>query len=227
MTPLVILRPQPAAARTATLARDMGFDAHPYPLFELHGRDWEAPAAGVDAVLLSSANALRFGGDELAKIVHLPAYVVGDRTAQQARAAGFNVVAQAADGIASLVRNIDPDHASILRLAGADHIAVAPPEGVAIRTAILYESRPLPMPEDLAELLCGPSTALLHSARAAEHFAHLCTAMGLARMNIALACLSPRIAEAAGRGWRAVAVTDETSDAALLETARALCQSFA
>lgn len=227
MTPLAIIRPQPAAARTAGLARDMGFDAHPHPMFELRGCDWRAPASGFDAVLLSSANALRFGGDELAKIVHLPAYVVGERTAQQARAAGFSVVAQAADGIASLIGRIDPDHAQVLRLAGADHIAVDAPDGVAIRTAILYESRPLPMPEDLAELLCGPSTALLHSARAAEHFAHQCTAMGLARMNIALACLSPRIAEAAGRGWRAVAVPDETSDAALLETARALCQSFA
>lgn len=226
MTPLAIIRPQPAAARTATLAREMGFDAHPHPMFALKALAWEVPAGSFDAVLLSSANALRFGGSELAKIVHLPAYVVGKRTAQQARAAGFNVVAQAADGIASLVRRIDPAHATILRLVGADHIALEAPEGVAIRSATLYESLRLPMPEDLAELLCGPSTVLLHSARAAEHFTHQCTAMGLPRMGVALACLSPRIAAAAGRGWRAMAVPDEPGDAALLESARALCQSF-
>lgn len=227
MTPLAIIRPQPAASRTAALAREMGFDAHAHPIFELKGCAWEAPDSGFDAVLLSSANALRHGGDELAKIVHLPAYVVGQRTAQQARAAGFNVVAQADDGIASLIERIDPAHTHVLRLAGVDHIAIDAPEGISIRTAILYESCALPMPEDLAELLCGPSTVLLHSARAAEHFADRCTALGLPRMHIALACLSPRIAEAAGRGWRAVAVPDATGDAALLESARALCQSFA
>ena len=226
MTPLAIVRPQPAAARTASLAQHMGFDAHLHPLFELRALDWQVPAGPFDAVLMSSANALRFGGEHLAALVDLPAYVVGDRTARQARAAGFDVVAEAPDGIASLVDRFAPGHTHILRLVGADHIAVDPPEGVHLQTVALYESRPLPMSEDLAELLCGPSTVLLHSGRAAEHFAQQCTAIGLARLNIALACLSPRIAQTAGRGWRAMAVPDETSDAGLLECARALCQSL-
>ncbi len=226
MTPLAIIRPQPAAARTAAQARELGFDTRVHPMFELKGCDWAVPPGRFDAVLLSSANALRFGGEELAKIVHLPAYVVGDRTAQQARAAGFAVVEQAADGIAALVERIDPAHRRILRLVGADHIAVDPPAGLSLHTATLYESRALPMPEPLAEMLCGASTVLLHSARAAEHFRHNCTAMGLPRMNIALACFSPRIAEAAGRGWRGMAVPGTPGDAALLETARTLCQSF-
>ena len=226
MTPLAIIRPQPAAARTASLAQETGFDAHPHPMFELGALDWQVPAGPFDAVLISSANALRFGGEQLAGLVDLPAYVVGERTARQARAAGFDVVAEAPDGIASLVERFASGHSNILRLVGADHIAVEPPEGVHLQAVALYESRALPMPEDLAELLCGPSTVLLHSARAAEHFAEQCTAMGLARLNIALACLSPRIAEAAGRGWRAMAVPDETGDAALLECARPLCQSL-
>lgn len=226
MTPLAIIRPQPAASRTANLAHELGFEPHAHPMFELRGCDWAMPAGSFDAVLLTSANALRFGGEELAKLVQLPAYVVGDRTARQAQAAGFNVIAQADDGIAALIGKIDPTHTQILRLAGVDHIAVDAPAGIGIRTAFVYESRALPMPEVLAELLCGASTVLLHSARAAEHFADRCTAMGLPRMNIALACLSPRIAEAAGRGWRAMAVPDATSDRALLESARALCQSL-
>jgi uroporphyrinogen-III synthase len=65
---------------------------------------------------------------------------------------------------------------------------------------------------------------LLHSAATARHFASECDRLGLARGTIALAALGPRIAAAAGEGWRAVHTAPRPDEAALLEMARELCK---
>ena len=78
----------------------------------------------------------------------------------------------------------------------------------------------------LMRVLVGP-VVLLHSAAAARHLAELCTQDGIDRATIALACLGPRIAEAAGAGWREVGVASRPDDAALLALAARMCQSAA
>ena len=94
MTRVLVLRPEPGASATVDRARAMGLDAVATPLFEVEPLDWDVPeASGFDGVLLTSANALRHGGDGLQALRGLKAYAVGDATAQAAREAGFDVAA--------------------------------------------------------------------------------------------------------------------------------------
>ena len=118
MRPLVILRPEPAASRTAGQARDMGLTVHVLPLFELVPLPWSAPdPAGFDGLVLTSANAVCLGGEQLGKLSLLPVHAVGAATAAAARAAGLTVVAVGEGG----VRNMDLPAGRLLHLAGRDH----------------------------------------------------------------------------------------------------------
>src|SRR3546814_17961971 len=72
----------------------MGLDAHHLPLFAARPLSWRAPdPAGFDALLLTSAQAARLGGEDLAKLSALPVHAVGAVTAAAAEAAGLRGVA--------------------------------------------------------------------------------------------------------------------------------------
>ncbi len=63
MTRVLVLRPEPAASATVSEARKRGLDVIAVPLFEIESVDWRAPNLhDFDGILLTSANALRFGG---------------------------------------------------------------------------------------------------------------------------------------------------------------------
>src|SRR5690606_10040333 len=75
--PLIILRPEPGAGRTAARAARMGLTAHLCPLFEARALDWAAPSPGrFDALLLTSAQTVRMAGPQLDQYRALPAYAV-------------------------------------------------------------------------------------------------------------------------------------------------------
>ena len=60
MRRLLVLRPEPGASATAGRARTLGLDPVLMPLFEIEPIAWTAPdPAGFDALLLTSANAVR------------------------------------------------------------------------------------------------------------------------------------------------------------------------
>jgi uroporphyrinogen-III synthase len=59
-------------------------------------------------------------------------------------------------------------------------------------------------------------TVMLHSVRAASHFASLVASEGLDKAAISLTALSQKIALAAGKGWKSVHVAVRPNDAALL-----------
>ena len=85
---LLIVRPQPGADESAKRARALGLEPIVAPLFETRALDWIQPDPGdFDAILLTSANAARLGGDGLKPFLALPCYAVGERTAAAARAA--------------------------------------------------------------------------------------------------------------------------------------------
>jgi uroporphyrinogen-III synthase len=92
MKRLLVLRPQPGASATAERARSLGLDPALIPLFEIEPLEWTAAdPAGFDALLLTSANAVRFGGDELKSLLPLPVHAVGAATAEAACEAGLRV----------------------------------------------------------------------------------------------------------------------------------------
>ncbi|MFN5245507.1 MAG: uroporphyrinogen-III synthase, partial [Novosphingobium sp.] len=195
MVPLVVIRPEPGCAATVSAARDAGLDPQGFPLFAVTPRSWSAPPPDAhDALLLGSANAIRHAGPGLAAVRHLPAYAVGDATADVARASGITVIGQGQGGLQSVLGQLDPTHRRLLRLAGEERIALTPPAGVTMAERVVYASRAQPMPPELVKLLGEPALVALHSAEAAHHFAAECVRNGLRRARLRLCALGPRIA---------------------------------
>ena len=216
---LLILRPQPGADETAARARALGLDPVVAPLFMVRALRWSPPnSAAFDAVLLTSANAARLGGDAMTPFFGLLCYAVGESTAEAARAAGFEDVRTGpTDGAAMLAQAASDGVAAALHLCGRDHIDLTHPD-VAITAIPVYASdRADGLPEGAEGML-----ALLHSPRAAASLAELA---GDRRGRIRLAAISAQTAAAAGSGWASLDVADAPRDAALLALAAKLCQN--
>jgi uroporphyrinogen-III synthase len=221
---LLVLRPQPGCAATLTAARALGLAAHGEPLSRIVPVAWEAPdPAVIDALLIGSANVFLHGGAALEAFRAKPCYVVGNATAEAARAAGFAVAAKGAGGLQTVLSGV-PGPARLLRIAGEEHIPLTAPEGVVIMTRIAYRSEHLPLDPALPLLAAGEVIVLLHSAATAHYFAKECERLGVDIAQVTLAALGPRIAAAAGKGWRAVHIAPSPDDAALLELACDLCK---
>ena len=214
---VLVLRPEPGAAATVKRARERALDAVAIPLFEIEPVAWEAPEAGsFDGLLLTSANAVRHGGQGLASLRGLKVYAVGEATADAARNAGFDIAASGDAGVDRLLASIEPD-LKLLHLCGRDRrdIAVATPRISAIP---VYAADAIEKP-DLSE--ANGSVALIHSPRAGQRFAELIRD----RESIAIAAISHAAAEAVESGWQAVEASDEPSDDALLALAARLCNN--
>ena len=225
MNKLLILRPQPGADETAQRARALGLEPVVAPLFTIRPLPWEAPdASEVDAVMLTSANAARHGGAGLAPLLGLTCYAVGEATADAARGAGFtNVRVGPEDGVALLMAMEADGIAAALHLCGADHVSFEPAE-IRIRRIPVYKAVAVAeLPAAAVAALDGDPVALLHSPRAARHFASLAGD----RSQIRIVAISARTARAAGEGWRALVVAPRPRDDALLELAAKLCQTEA
>ena len=223
--PVIVIRPEPGCSASVAAAQALGLDARAFPLFEVEPCHWDAPGAETfDALLIGSANALRHGGAALAAYAGMPAYCVGEATAEAARAAGLLIAAIGNGGLQAVLAQIAPDHRRLLRLAGQERVALEIPPQLSITERVVYASKALKMPESLAGLLAGPALVLLHSAAAARHFAAQCDLELTPKPHIALAALGPRIAEAAGQGWGRIAVASAPNDHALLALAREMCQ---
>lgn len=212
MRPLVIVRPEPGASRTAEQARRFGLEPRVMPLFEAVALDWTAPEPSqFDALVITSANAIRLGGDQLHRLRHLPVHAVGETSAAAARAAGF-AIASVGDGGAEAMAL--PAGQRLLHLAGRDHRKVA-----AAMTVPVYEARPIACADDLAGLEGG--VVAVHSPAAGRRLAELVNQ----RLGTAIAAISPAAAAACGGGWETVAAADRPSDAALLALAARLCET--
>jgi uroporphyrinogen-III synthase len=225
MKPVVVIRPQPGADATAASARELGLDVHVHSLFAVRPLPWEAPPRdSFDALLIGSANGMRHAGTGLSAYEGMPAYAVGDKTAEAAREAGLDVVATGNGGLQAVLDDVAPEHRRLLRIAGREHVDLVVPEGVALVAREVYASEPKPMPQALRELLVQPAVITLHSGEAAAHFAVLCDEAGIDRSLHGLAAIGPRVAQKAGDGWGASKVARSTSDAALLALAGEMCQ---
>lgn len=217
MTPgVAVLRPEPGNAATIGRIEALDLRAIRLPLFEIRALGWTVPsAAAFDALLLTSANAVRFAGPGLEALRHLPVLAVGARTAEISRAAGLDVMVSGTSDAASLLAG-DHGFTHILHLGGRERSIDT--GGVIARAIAVYASEPLPVPAaDLAAL--SGSIALLHSARAAIRLGELADAHGLARSSVGLAAFSPAVAAAAGTGWAWIATAAAPNDAALIEAA--------
>lgn len=217
MTPLAVLRPEPGNAATAGRIEAMGLRAIRLPLFAVYALEWSPPdPADFDALLLTSANTVRFGGPGLDLFRHLPVYAVGARTADIARQAGFGVMAEGAADAQSLIATAEALGVKRALHLGGRNRGIAAGGPVALGLPV-YASVSLAIAPEVVRGLDG-AVALLHSARAARRLAELA---GTRRSAIGIAAFSPAVAAAAGTGWASIAVAAAPNDTALIEAARA------
>jgi uroporphyrinogen-III synthase len=218
MRRLFVLRPQPGADETVARATALGLDVVAMPLFAIERVEWAAPGpAEVDALLMTSANAVREAGDGLARYRALPVHAVGEATAAAARDAGFAIASIGNNGAAQAVEAI-PAGLRLLHLCG-EHRRLPPAARQHITSNTVYRSRALPPPAMLPGI--EGQVAAVHSPRAAARLAELVAD----RSKIRIAAISAAAAAAAGGGWERVEAAGTPADAQLLALAARLCQN--
>jgi uroporphyrinogen-III synthase len=215
MRQLLLLRPEPGLSASAERARGLGLDVIDCPLFRIEPVAWDVPdPSDYDALMLTSANAVRHGGVGLDLLKTLPVHAVGEATAEAARMIGFEVASAGAGNAAELVASL-PRSLRLLHLAGEDHRPIEDPR---IDRRIVYRSARI----DGATLpSLGGLVVVVHSPRAGALLAELATERG----QTAIAAISEAAAEAAGSGWERVEIAERPNDSSLLALAAMLCHT--
>lgn len=219
---VLILRPQPGANETADRARERGLQPVVAPLFEIEPLEWTPPSPDLfDAILITSANAVRNGGAGLGPFLAKPCYAVGEATAAAARDAGFaDVRTGPSDGGAVAVMMAAEGVRTAFHPGAAETVPIAQP-GVVIEHVPVYSSVAADRLSDVADTaLRSNAVVLLHSPRAAAAFSEH---IGSRRERTRIAAISDAAAAAAGTGWAGVGVALEPRDDALLAAADELC----
>lgn len=216
MRKLLLLRPGPGLSASAARARAMGLEVITRPLFSVEPVAWDAPdPAGYDALLLTSANAIRHGGAGLESLQRLPVHAVGEATAAAARDAGFKVERVGAGDVTKLLDGL-PGSLRLLHLAGEDHRDTGDPR---IARRIVYRAA------EVADPSLPPLEGLVvavHSPRAGRRLAELTSD----RSATAIAAISQAAADACGTGWERIEAAMESNDNSLLALAARLCHTL-
>lgn len=217
MNRVLVLRPEPGASLTVEKARQRGFDAAAIALFEIEPIEWNVPDPDqFDALLLTSANAVRSAGSQLNLLAGLAVYAVGAATGEAALKAGLHLAATGDSGIDQLLSSMPPN-LRLLHLCGEDRKEVAQAAQL-ITPIVVYRAKPIAAP-DLSD--ASGAIALIYSPRGGRRFAELV----VDRQSIAIAAISSNAAKAVGKGWRKVGVAVQPNDEALLALAAQLCNN--
>lgn len=208
MTRMLVTRPEPDAQSSLARLQALGIDGMVAPLMERVGIAVSLPPAdGFAAMVLTSANAVRTLVERgvVGDYAHLPVLAVGDRTARDAQAAGFERVSSAAGAFADLVNAIGLSglKGPLLYPTGkhqsADLAKALAPQGVMVVTARIYDMVAVDAlaPAVLAGLGEGDIHAVLvYSRRTAEIFAQLTHSLERRqRQRLGMLCLSEAVAE--------------------------------
>jgi len=187
----------------------------PCPLFRIERVSWAVPPADpYDALLLTSANAVRFAGPGLQRLRSLPVHAVGEATAREAAESGFTIASVGRAGVEDLLRAL-PAQLRLLHLAGEDRRL---PGRTGVDAVTVYRSAAIDDPH--LPRLAGV-VAAVHSPRAGARLAELATGRG----RTVIAAISAAAAEACGDGWERIEVAPRPDDDSLLALAAMLCQT--
>ncbi len=242
MTPCIwITRPQPGAIQTATLLGEAGYDTHIFSVLNIEPMEKKLPKeikdtiGDIQAIAFTSKHAVD-SATSLPDFAALPAFTVGEATAQKAREAGFTQVV-ACEGNAhalqeNLMRHCHPSHGRILYLRGQDvytHLSPAlEQQGYEVSERIVYKAVAAPelSPELIAELRQGKIHAVTaYSARSLNIVESLIHHHALENASRAmhLICLSAPIARGATSGlWHKVVHATAPHQTAMLKVFKRL-----
>jgi uroporphyrinogen-III synthase len=224
---VLVTRPEPAASATAAALAGLGHTVLLAPLLATEPQPWVAPDTMPHALLVTSANAVRHGGDVLLGLRTLPVFAVGSATAAALRAAGFADVRDGGGDVAAALAAADAAGiTALLHLAGANRTRAQLPAGMTVDVRTVYaarRSRALSVAARTALAAGEIDVILLYSARSAQAFATLADRAGVARASLHIAALSAKVAAAAGDGWRQVSIAATPDEAALFAAAGLVC----
>lgn len=230
---VLITRPSSDAERTAAKLRMRGIEVMFAPLLRIEyvAADLGGPCG---ALAVTSANALAAIAQHQRRteLLALPLYVVGRRTAEAARLAGFRAVVSA-DGdqgdLARLIRERHRDATPLLYLAGEDRAGDLAGEltatGLQVRSAVVYRAAKADgfPAEVIAAFGTGGLDGVLHfSRRSAEVYVECARRAGVLGPAVTLVhyCLSRQVSEplaAAGAGAAQIQIAARPEEAALLD----------
>lgn len=234
MRRVLVTRPEPGASATAARLREIGLEPIILPLTRiepLHARP-PTDATAFDALVLTSANAVRIAsGELLASVGTLPCYAVGPATAEVARAAGVNVVLASGGDARSLSADIISRFAGGARLLYLCGRVRTPALETALRDAGI-EVEPLEVYDAQATEHASLSLrgrfderpvdlALVHSPRGGELLADIMSRPELADLFAGTVIVSISAKAAEALAGREVHVAEEPSEQALLALVKA------
>lgn len=236
---ILVTRPQPDAARTAAGLAAIGLEPVIAPMLEARYTGAPLPdPAPFAAVAFTSANAVRAlaAHEQGEDFAHLPVYAVGDHTAAEARAAGFERASAAQGTLETLLDAIlaekpaGPIFYPAPRHQSGDLAGRLIAAGVAVETRILYEMlAATALPAALSERLATGelSGAVFYSRRTAEIFAGLLAGPQFAatRQGLRCLCLSENVAQPLiEAGFPRIGLADAPSHEAMMVLALAFAQ---
>jgi uroporphyrinogen-III synthase len=211
---ILVTRPQPDNEATAAALRTKGFEVLLAPMLRFEPLAFHDDAdARYGAVIVSSANALRAIETDLAssRLLPLPLFAVGERSADAARRAGFRDVA-VADGNAAALRDLIvasvrgktlKKASTLLYFAGADLAGDLAGElgerGFSVVTHTTYRMIPVSsLPQQACDAFAANQVeAVLHySRRSARAFLDAVRAAGveISALAIPQCCISDGVA---------------------------------
>jgi uroporphyrinogen-III synthase len=228
---LLVTRPEPDATHTVQALCTRGHNVLVAPLLQTQTIDvaFSGPYA---AVLMTSANAARAlaSHPRVGELTNLPAFTVGARSAEAARAAGFGDVTSANGALADLVTLVASRFAGsserLLYLAGEDLAGDLAGDlathGVTVETAVIYRAIAAErLPAELKQALSNGELdgALHYSRRSVTTLIELGRTAGVldALLNLAHTCLSDEVAAPLrNAGARRISVAPRPDEAALI-----------
>src|SRR5689334_10197574 len=156
---VLVTRPEPAAERTAATLAARGHKTWKMPLLRIEPLNADL-SGNWGGVIVTSANAPTAAGANPA-LLKLPAFAVGERSAEAARTAGFTDVSSAGGDVhdlARLLRGRKTDAKTpLLYLAGEDRAADLVGElaanGIAAEMRVVYRAVAAPFPDALVAAL--------------------------------------------------------------------------
>ena len=234
----LVTRPAEDSADLVRALEQRGISVLAEPLLTIRPKDGVAVGlANVQALLFTSANGVRaFAGASSSR--DLPAFAVGDATAEALRGLGFARIESAGGDVEDLERlvrrRLDPGRGRLLHAAGssvagdlAGRLILA---GFVVDRVQLYDADPATDLSDTsrAEIANGGiDWVLVFSPRTAAAFASVIERAGLAEAarKITLVALSKAVAEAASLPFQKIAIAAEPTQAALLSTVDGLIEA--
>ncbi|MBL8573352.1 MAG: uroporphyrinogen-III synthase [Hyphomicrobiaceae bacterium] len=238
---ILVTRPEAEAARTAALIVAAGHEPVVAPMLEVViARDARLDLAGVQAVALTSGNAVRALAqlDDCASLRSLPTFTVGGATAKQARAQGFSrIISAGGDGaalIAEIAARLRPADGAVLWATGRDRAvdlaSVLGQRGFSVRMVEVYRTEAIGhLPREACDAMsqAGSGTAspagidavTIFSRRTAEAYLAAVVADGVieqARRTPTSVISAEAAAPLVAAGFSAIVIATEPTAAAVL-----------